>query len=165
MYVRQAQKEDCPLLLKFIQDLALFEKTPELCYATLDKLESSLGFTGKQYAYAVVAVDTEVVGMAIYFTNYSTWHAGPGIYLEDLYVVHEARGKGFGTKLIQYLATEVKRIGGHRLEWSVLKWNQKAIDVYESRNVGAHQMTEWSTMRVDGQRLDELASKYDERDH
>lgn len=156
--IRPAVKEDVPTILKFIQDLALFEKAPESCHATLESLENTLGFTGTKYATAVMSiVDDEPVGMAIYCTNYSTWHAAPGIWLEDLYVRPESRGKGYGTALIEYLAAEVKRINGHRLEWCVLKWNQKAIDVYET--VGAEMMSDWSTMRVDGARLDKLAKK------
>lgn len=169
--IRPAIKSDVPQILEFIRDLAEFEKSPKLCVATLEDLESTLGFTDRpQYAYAVIAsreigtgtaVRVESVGMAIYFTNYSTWHAQPGIWLEDLYVKPEARGQGYGTSLIRYLAKEVKKMGGRRLEWCVLKWNQKAIDVYEGKTVGAEMMKEWVTMRVDGDRLDQLATAAD----
>lgn len=121
--IRPATKTDCPIILKFIQDLALFEKEPESCLATLEQLESTLGFTGTQYAKAVMAVipssdGAEVsVGTAIYFHNYSTWHAAPGIWLEDLYIDPVYRGRGYGTSILRYLAKEVKKIGGKRLEW------------------------------------------------
>lgn len=163
--IRKARQEDCPTILRFIQELALFEKAPELCFATLDKLESTLGFTGQQFAHVVIAEvtdaqETEAVGMALYFYNYSTWHAAPGIWLEDLYVSPAHRGHGTGTRLLQYLAAEVKKIGGKRLEWCVLKWNQKAIDVYTGAKVQAQIMEEWQTCRADGEKLDRLADAY-----
>jgi GNAT superfamily N-acetyltransferase len=163
--IREASQGDVPQMLQFIKDLALFEKAPEAVFATEEKLSSTLGFTGQQFAHAVIAeVSAEAsegdpaktVGMAIYFYNYSTWHAAPGIYLEDLYVDQQERGKGYGTKLLQHLAKLSLDMGGKRLEWSVLKWNQKAIKVYEA--VGAEMMTEWSVMRVDGERLEKLAA-------
>ncbi|ORY85646.1 acyl-CoA N-acyltransferase [Protomyces lactucae-debilis] len=161
--IRKAREEDVPQMLQFIKDLAEFEKAPEAVFATHEKLSSTLGFTGTAYAHAVIAETKSesdeaavVVGMAIYFFNYSTWHAAPGIYLEDLYVDQQYRGKGYGTRLLQHLAKLSLDMGGKRLEWSVLKWNEKAIKVYEA--VGAEMMTEWSVMRVDGERLDKLAA-------
>lgn len=85
--------------------------------------------------------------MALFFNNYSTWRAGPGVYLEDLFVRPQYRGKGYGKALFGELAREVQRIGGHRLEWSVLKWNEPSIRFYHS--IGAKQMDEWMQMRVD----------------
>lgn len=85
--------------------------------------------------------------MALFFNNYSTWRAAPGIYLEDLFVRPEFRGQGYGKRLLGELALEVKKIGGKRLEWSVLKWNEPSIKFYKS--VGAQQMEEWVGMRVD----------------
>ena len=89
--------------------------------------------------------------MALYFTNYSTWRAAPGIYLEDLFVRPEYRGKGYGKSLLRELAKETKRIGGERLEWSVLKWNEPSIKFY--KGIGAQQMDEWVGMRVDDEAL------------
>lgn len=162
--IKPAELQDCPVILKFIQDLALFEKEPESCVATLEQLQSTLGFTGVQYAKALVATvqtptgEVVTVGTAIYFHNYSTWHAAPGIWLEDLYIDPDYRGKGYGTDLLRYLAREVKKIGGKRLEWCVLKWNQKAIDVYTGPHVGAEILEEWQTCRATGEKLDRMAS-------
>ena len=162
--IRPAKKEDCPTILQFIRDLALFEKAPESCVATLEGLESTLGFTGPHFAKAVVAIlqnDTGndvSVGIAVYFYNYSTWHAAPGIWLEDLYIDPAFRGKGYGTELLRYLAKEVKKIGGKRLEWCVLKWNQKAIDVYTGDKINAEIMEEWQTCRADGENLERMAA-------
>ncbi|KAL9128916.1 MAG: hypothetical protein Q9217_002506 [Psora testacea] len=98
----------------------------------------------------------QCAGMALYFSNYSTWRAAPGIYLEDLYIRPEYRGRGYGTALLKELAREVQRMGGGRLEWSVLKWNEPSIRFYESEGVGATRMEEWVGMRVDGVALERL---------
>lgn len=97
------------------------------------------------------------VGMALYFYNYSTWRARPGIYLEDLFVRKDARGNGYGQALLQQLARETVAMGGGRLEWAVLKWNEPSIKFYESQAVGATMMSEWVGMRVDGEKLIKLA--------
>lgn len=93
--------------------------------------------------------------MALYFYNYSTWRAKPGIYLEDLFVQPSERGKGYGKRLLVELAKEVVAMDGGRLEWSVLKWNEPSIKFYES--IGASAMSEWDTMRVTGPGLTKLA--------
>jgi GNAT superfamily N-acetyltransferase len=95
--------------------------------------------------------------MALYFYNYSTWRSAPGIYLEDLYVRQSERGKGYGKALLQALARETVKVGGKRLEWSVLKWNEPSLRFYES--IGASRMEEWVGMRVDGVALGRLAGE------
>jgi GNAT superfamily N-acetyltransferase len=97
--------------------------------------------------------------MALYFYNYSTWRSKPGIYLEDLFVKPSERGKGYGKRLLVALAQEVVAMGGARLEWSVLKWNEPSIKFYES--IGAVAMNEWVGMRVDRKGLDKLAHLLD----
>lgn len=99
------------------------------------------------------------VGIALYFYNYSTWRARPGIYLEDLYVKQSERKKGYGKRLLVELAKEVVAMQGGRLEWCVLKWNEPSIKFYES--IGAKMMNEWVTMRVDGEGLNKLATLLD----
>jgi len=93
--------------------------------------------------------------MALYFHNYSTWRAKPGIYLEDLFVREKYRRRGYATLLLRELAKDVVRIEGGRLEWSCLKWNKDALDFYE--RLGATQMSEWVGLRVDGEALERLA--------
>ena len=93
--------------------------------------------------------------MALYFTNYSTWRGAPGIYLEDLFIRPEYRGRGYGKRMLQELAKGTKKIGGQRLEWSVLKWNEPSIKFYKA--IGARPMDEWMGMRVDGEALDKMA--------
>ncbi|KAG0652602.1 N-acetyltransferase ats1 [Hyphodiscus hymeniophilus] len=102
-------------------------------------------------------VEPKAVGLALYFYNYSTWRAKPGIYLEDLYVRESERGKGYGQRLLGELAKEVLELDGGRLEWSVLKWNTPSIEFYE--RIGAKAMGEWQTMRVDGEGLKTLAKR------
>jgi GNAT superfamily N-acetyltransferase len=101
----------------------------------------------------------KIAGMALYFHNYSTWRAAPGIYLEDLFVRPSYRGRGFGGALIQALARECLRLGCQRLDWSVLKWNEPSIRFYQGPSIGATRMEEWVGMRVDGERLVELARR------
>jgi len=93
--------------------------------------------------------------MALFFTNYSTWRAAPGIYLEDLFVRPEYRGRGYGKKLLQRLAQETEAIGGRRLEWMVLRWNEPSLRFYEG--IGARRLEEWVGMRVEGEALGGLA--------
>lgn len=97
--------------------------------------------------------------MALYFYNYSTWRAKPGIYLEDLFVQPSERGKGYGKRLLVELAKEVVAMDGGRLEWAVLKWNEPSIKFYES--IGASAMNEWVGMRVTGDGLTKLAKLLD----
>lgn len=97
--------------------------------------------------------------MALYFYNYSTWRSRPGIYLEDLFVKTSHRNKGYGKRLLVELAKEVVAMGGARLEWSVLKWNEPSIRFYES--IGAQAMNEWVGMRVDGLGLHKLSHLLD----
>ena len=107
--------------------------------------------------YSVAGANEVVVGMALYFNNYSTWTSRPGIFLEDLFVRPEVRGFGFGTTLIRALAKECVDIGGRRLEWSVLKWNKPSIEFYESEVIGARRMDDWVGCRVEGEGLLRLA--------
>ena len=133
--------------------------------ATEEGLNKTL-FGPRPYAYTLLifppssapSTQSACAGLALYFYNYSTWRAAPGIYLEDLFIRPAYRGKGYGKRLFGELAKELKVIGGQRLEWSVLKWNQPSIDFYEGF-AGAKKMDEWMTMRVDdeGNGIEKLA--------
>jgi GNAT superfamily N-acetyltransferase len=107
----------------------------------------------------VITPQGAVAGLALYFYNYSTWRAAPGIYLEDLFVRETERRKGYAGRLLARLAREVVDMEGGRLEWSVLKWNRPSIDFYEGEAVGAQMMSEWVGMRVDGEALARLAGR------
>lgn len=168
--IRFASEEDVPLILSLIHELAAYEKAASSVLASEASLLKTLSFpsnpsSGYAKTLLLFAPDPpstasnlpcpQCAGMALYFTNYSTWRAAPGIYLEDLFVRPGYRGRGYGKTLLQELAKETKRIGGERLEWSVLKWNEPSIKFYKA--IGARQMDEWVGMRVDNEALDKMA--------
>ncbi|EPY53419.1 N-acetyltransferase Ats1 [Schizosaccharomyces cryophilus OY26] len=157
--IRSITKKDVSVVFQFIIELADFEDARDQVEATEESLLHAFGFTNsKPTAYCLFVEENEnPVGMAIYFLNFSTWTGRVGIYLEDLYIQPAHRGKGYGSFLLSYLARESLQIGGKRLDWIVLDWNQKAIDVYEK--AGAKKIDGWSMMRVTGDNLKSLADK------
>jgi GNAT superfamily N-acetyltransferase len=155
--IRKAQKSDVPLILHFIKELAAYEKLLHEVTATVELLEANL-FGEKSVAEVVIASsENKDVGFALYFHNFSTFVGKPGIYLEDLYVSPEYRGKGFGKLLLKYLANLAIERDCGRLEWWVLDWNESAIKFY--KNLGAKPMDEWTVFRVTGDKLVELAGE------
>jgi GNAT superfamily N-acetyltransferase len=153
--IRPAKEHEVPVILQFIRDLAQYEHLEHQCVVTAEMLSRTL-FGARPYAEVVLAcLDGQPVGFALFFHNYSTFLGQPGIYLEDLYVRPEARGHGVGRRLLTWLAaTAVSRECG-RLEWSVLDWNEPSIAFY--RKLGAVPMDEWTTFRVTGPALMQLA--------
>ncbi|KAL8877276.1 MAG: hypothetical protein Q9198_004678 [Flavoplaca austrocitrina] len=164
--VRFATETDVPTILALIHELAAYEKASSSVLATESSLLNTLsfpssstpssaprpGFARTLLIFPATAVnasenENECAGLALYFHNYSTWRAAPGIYLEDLFVRPKFRGRGYGKRLLGELALETKRVGGERLEWSVLKWNEPSLKFYES--LGARRMEGWVVMRVD----------------
>ena len=149
--IRKATPADLPDILQLIRDLAAYEREPDAVQATVESLYGTL-FGPTPTAEAIVAeVDGEVVGMALYFTNFSTWSGRDGLYLEDLYVRPEARTTGLGKALLRRIARIAVRRGCARVEWAVLDWNAPAIDFYKS--LGARAMSEWTVYRFDGDAL------------
>ncbi|KAL2168926.1 hypothetical protein VTG60DRAFT_6696 [Thermothelomyces hinnuleus] len=179
--VRHARREDVPAILELIRELADYEHALDAVEATEDKLLDTIAFAPSDSPAAgssstlpqteptspskparclvLTTPSGTVAGIALYFYNYSTWRARPGIYLEDLYVRQSERGKGYGKRLLVELAKEVVAMKGGRLEWAVLKWNEPSIKFYES--IGARMMSEWVGMRVDGDALNKLATLLD----
>ena len=154
--IRVAVKADAPKILQLIRDLALYEKAPLEAVATLEQIEQTI-FSNQPSAFAHVAeVDGEVVGISIWFLNYSTWLGKQGIYLEDLYVDPLHRGKGLGLALLKELASICSERGYERLQWWVLDWNEASIEFYKS--LGAVAMDEWTVYRVTGEALRKLGS-------
>lgn len=154
--LRFAQADDTPVILNFIRGLAEYEKLSHECVATEDSLRSTL-FGPRPYAEVLlIEEDGAAHGFALFFHNYSTFLAKPGIYLEDLFVDPAQRGKGYGKALLVKLAEIAVDRGCGRLEWSVLDWNQPSIDFYLS--LGARPMDEWTVYRVDGDALETLAN-------
>jgi len=153
--VRPAGEREVPVILEFIRGLAKYERLSHECVATEALLRETL-FGPHPYAEVVFAcLDESPVGFALFFHNYSTFLARPGIYLEDLYVRPEARGQGVGQRLLGWLAATAVSRGCGRLEWAVLDWNEPSIGFY--RKLGAVPMDEWTTFRVTGPALTRLA--------
>jgi len=153
--IRQAEEEDVPEILELIKALAEFENLSDEVVATEELLKITL-FGINSPAEVQIAYDkNNTLGFALYFRSFSTFLGRPGIYLEDLYVRENARGKGVGEALLSRLAQRTREIGGGRLEWAVLNWNEPAIGFYQK--MGAAPLDEWTTYRVTGKNLQELA--------
>ena len=153
--IRPAAAHELPLVLEFIRELAAYERLEHEVLATIDDLAAAL-FGARPYAEVVFAcLDVTPVGFALFFHNFSTFRGKPGIYLEDLYVRPQARGRGIGRQLLAWLARTALERGCARLEWWVLDWNAPAIAFYHS--LGAIPQDQWTTMRVSGGALELLA--------
>jgi GNAT superfamily N-acetyltransferase len=151
MIIRPATRDDVPTLVGLIGDLATYEREPDAVEVD-DRLLADALFAESPVVFANVADDDgEVLGMTIYFRNFSTWTGRLGIYLEDFYVRPEARGRGVGTALLGALADEARGNGYSRIDWSVLDWNETAIAFY--RAAGAKPMNGWTGYRLDGDAL------------
>ncbi|MBQ3008119.1 MAG: GNAT family N-acetyltransferase [Oscillospiraceae bacterium] len=154
MEFRFAQENDTGLVLWFIKELAAYEKLLDEVVATEDLLKQWI--FEKQKAEVIFVMEKgKEVGFALFFHNFSTFLGRAGIYLEDLYVMPEYRGKGYGKGLIRKLAQIAKERGCGRLEWWCLDWNKPSIDFYLS--LGAEAMTDWTVYRFAGESLDKLA--------
>jgi GNAT superfamily N-acetyltransferase len=155
LQIRTATEADVPLILQFIRDLAEYERSAHEVAATEELLRTTL-FGNPRFAEVLIGEDEGApVAFALFFHNYSTWTAKPGLYLEDLYVKPEARRHGHGRTLLSRLAAIAKERDCARFEWAVLDWNTPAIEFYKS--LGAVPMSEWHVMRVSGEALDALA--------
>lgn len=156
LQLRSATPADVPLIRELIEGLAEYEQLRAECQATDALLRESL-FGARPFAEVVLAVrEGQVAGFALFFHNFSTFLAKPGLYLEDLFVRPEHRGCGIGKALLTHLAQLAVARGCGRLEWSVLDWNVDAIGFYEK--LGARAQEEWTVYRVTGQALTHLAS-------
>jgi GNAT superfamily N-acetyltransferase len=157
MQIRMAQPADVEDIHRLIYELAVYEKAPEEMVATIDQINISL-FNANPVAFCHVAeVDGKVVGIALWFLNYSTWLGKAGIYLEDLFVQPEYRGHGIGKGFMQTLAALCVERGYERFQWWVLDWNKPSIDFYQA--LGAVPMDEWTVFRLSGDALKKFASE------
>ncbi|MCK8781157.1 GNAT family N-acetyltransferase [Rhizobium sp. NTR19] len=153
--IRAATRSDAATLLRFIRELAIYEKAEHEVAATLETIEESI-FGPRSVTRALICErDGEAIGMAIWFFSYSTWQARNGLYLEDLYVTPAARGLGAGKALLKRLAQIAVENNCGRFEWSVLDWNEPAIKVYDA--IGADPMKEWIRYRLAGDSLKSFA--------
>jgi GNAT superfamily N-acetyltransferase len=155
--IEKANEKHLPLILSFIKELAEYERLSHEVVATEASLRETL-FGERAAAEVVIAYyENEAIGFALFFHNFSTFLSRRGLYLEDLYVRREARGKGIGRALLVYLARLARERNCGRFEWSVLDWNEPAINFYKS--LGAVPMDEWTTFRLTGESLERLADE------
>ncbi len=154
MKIRPAQRQEVGIVLQLIHDLAVYEKAPNEVEATEKELLETIFTSDPKVFCDLVEVDGEIAGMAIWFLNYSTWQGKHGIYLEDLFIKPEYRGRGYGKALLKHLAKICDDKGYGRFQWWVVDWNSPAIEFY--RSLGAVAMDEWTVYRVSGQALKEL---------
>jgi GNAT superfamily N-acetyltransferase len=153
--IRAATPDDCELIANLIRELAVYERLENEAKATPEDLRKYL-FGDRPYAECMIAeVAGQAVGFALFFFNFSTFRGRPGIYLEDLFVRSEYRGRGLGKALLIRLANLAIERGCERFEWAVLDWNGPSIGFYKS--LGARPMDEWTVFRVDGDALTKLA--------
>jgi GNAT superfamily N-acetyltransferase len=153
--IRPATAADVPIILELIRALATYERAPNDVTATEDGLSKVL-FGEKPAAEVLLAFKNETaVGFAVFFHNFSTWLGRPGLYLEDLFVRPEDRGKGYGRALLIHLAKIARDRGCGRMEWAVLDWNEPAIQFY--RKLGAKSMDEWTVFRLKRDGIAKLA--------
>lgn len=151
---RNAERKDTALILQFIKDLAAYEKMSDEVVADTATLEKWI-FDEKKAEVIFVLEDDKEIGFALFFHNFSTFLGRAGIYLEDLYVMPEYRGKGYGKALLKKLASIAVERGCGRLEWWCLDWNKPSIDFYLS--LGADPMSDWTVYRIAGDTLKKLA--------
>lgn len=154
--IRVATAEDAALILRFIRELAIYEKAESSVQTDEAGIRASL-FGADAKAHALICeADGTAIGYAVYFYNYSTWLGRNGIYLEDLYVSPESRGSGAGKALLQHIARVAVAENCGRFEWSVLDWNEPAIKFYEA--AGAKPQSEWTVYRMEGEALRKFAA-------
>ena len=154
--IRAARPADIPTILRFVRELAAFEREPDAVEATEATMGEAL-FGSNPAAEAVIAEQNgQPLGFALFFHNFSTWTGRRGLYLEDLYVTPDARGRGIGGALLRHLAGIAMARDCARFEWSVLDWNAAAIAVY--RRIGAVGMEDWTVQRLSGEPLKRLAA-------
>jgi GNAT superfamily N-acetyltransferase len=156
--IRFAEDGDTALILRFIKGLAAYEKLSHEVAATEDLLRETL-FGSRQIAEVIIGeYHGDAVAFALFFHNYSTFLARPGLYLEDLFVQPEMRGRGFGKALLAYLAKLATERKCGRVEWAVLDWNKPAVRFYQK--LGAATMNEWTVHRLTGEALERLAEEF-----
>jgi len=154
--IRDAKPSDAKTILHFINELAIYEKEPDAVKTNEQAILNTLFCEGAT-AHSILCLDgDEAIGFAVYFYNYSTWLGKNGLYLEDLYVSPDSRGKGAGKAIMKHLANTALKNNCGRFEWVVLDWNKPAIDFYDS--IGAKPQTEWIIYRLTGQELIDFAS-------
>jgi len=153
--IRDASISDVPIILQLIRDLATYERAPNDVIATEEGLREVLFGAEPSAKVILIFEGNEPVGFAVYFFNFSTWLGRPGLYLEDLFVKPETRGRGYGRVLLIHLAKIARDHGCGRMEWAVLNWNEPAIQFY--RKLGAIPLEDWTVFRLTQNGINRLA--------
>src|SRR6478672_12026614 len=154
--IRAATIDDIPTILELIRALATYERAPQEVTATEEILKETLFGTRRAAEVLLLFEDKMAAGLAVFFHNFSTWLGRPGVYLEDLFVRPEHRGKGYGRALLVQLAKIARDRGCGRMEWAVLNWNEPAIKFYQA--LGAKPMNEWTVFRLTRDEIAKLAN-------
>ncbi len=147
LLIRFATSHDASTILELIEGLAAYEREPSAVEVTAVRLRDQMETPNPPFECLLAEDDGRAVGFALFFRNYSTWRGVPGLYLEDLFVLEEYRGRGIGGALLRRLQEIVTERGWGRMEWAVLNWNTPAQSFY--REIGARPMSEWTTWRLD----------------
>jgi GNAT superfamily N-acetyltransferase len=153
--IRDASISDVPTILQLIRDLATYERAPNDVVATEEGLREVLFGVEPSAKVVLIFEGKEAIGFAVYFFNFSTWLGRPGLYLEDLFVKPETRGRGYGRALLVHLAKIARDHGCGRMEWAVLDWNEPAIQFY--RKLGATPLEDWTVFRLTQDGINRLA--------
>jgi len=153
--IRDATISDIPIILQLIRDLATYERAPNDVVATEQGLRDVLFGPEPSAKVVLIFEGKEAIGFAVYFFNFSTWLGRPGLYLEDLFVKPETRGRGYGRALLIHLAKIARDHGCGRMEWAVLDWNEPAIQFY--RKLGATPLEDWTVFRLTQDGINRLA--------
>lgn len=152
--IRSARPDDAVTILRFVRELATYEKAPEAVTASADAIREQLASPAPPFECLIAEIDGRPAGFALFFANYSTWLGKPGVYIEDLYVTPELRQQGIGRALVAEIVNKARVRGSGRVEWSVLDWNRPAIDFY--RSLGALPLDAWTTFRLSGDALEKF---------
>ena len=153
--VRTATPDDAETILRFIRELAKYEREPDAVKATAGELRAQMISAAPPFECLIAEDGTDAIGFALFFRSYSTWLGQPLLFLEDFFVDEKCRGRGAGSRLITRLAQIARERGYRRLEWRVLDWNEPAQRFY--RSIGAYPIDEWTVWRVEGDALERLS--------
>ena len=152
--IRETIEEDCSLILSLIKDIAEYEKMSDEVIATEESLRESI-FKNKRAEVVILELDEKAIGYALYFYNFSTFIGKSGLYLEDIFIKKEARGKGIGKEVFKFLVKKAKEEGCKRMEWACLDWNEPSIKFYKS--LGAIPMDDWTIYRLTEKEINRLS--------